>query len=456
MEFMEVALALDEIASYGSTLTKQQLLKRHAANIPGFKEVLRYIYDPYFTTGLKQAKLDSVSCDVNLLDGVGRQQAEIVMEYLKHHNTGTLADCIVAAAFVYQEEDPTWQWAATGLVTKDLQIGVSVTTLNNVFGRAFIPKIGIMRGMLCPEDYTGWTIATEKIDGNRRLIFTHPDGVRAFTRSGKPDFGLVEILEEAKQLPVGYVFDCECVAIGDFADNIALRQASASILNRGSKSQKTGVKALCFDIIPIEEYNRKRSFSNAVARKAALAKIFGDTESVDKLLHEFPSWAVPLEQYISAFKSVSLEHITSLPIIGFPRSYTEAKEMAKPIWETGGEGLMLVDYRSAYEVNPNPRKTLLKIKATLEYELKCIGVYEGTGKYAGMLGGVYVAYHHGGSVYRVGVGSGFTDAERYDYWQHNDKIVGHVVEIDSFGESVNAEGSYSLNCPIFKRVKGRA
>lgn len=449
MDFMEVALALNDLCSTSSTLIKQRLLVKYGDEVDGFKEVLKFIYDPYFTTGLKQAKLDSA--------GVvsPAYTAKEIMEYLREHNTGTTYDAACANGFIYVSDDCIWQWAATGLVTKDLQIGVSVTTLNKVYGKDFIPKIGIMRGMLCPKDAVGEFIASEKIDGNRRLIFTFPEGPKAFTRSGKPDYGLVEILEEAKQLPVGYMFDTECVAMGKFADNIALRQASASILNRGAKSQKTGVMALCFDMLPIEEYNEGQSAFMALARKAMLAKVLGDRKSVRDLVLQYPKHATVLNALVATFDEVNLEHIKPLPVIGFPTTYDEAFNMAKPIWDTGGEGLMLVAAKSSYVVSPNPRKTLLKIKATQEFVCRCVDIVEGTGKYVGMLGAIVVAYEASdGKTYSVSVGSGFTDWQRAEYWPYDENIVGKMVEIESFGESVNAQGTYSLNCPIFKRIVG--
>ena len=447
MDFQTIADCLSCIQSTGSKLQKEALLRKFAS-VDGFKEVLKYIYDPYFTTGLKQAKLDNAPF-VSVY-----HTAEEVMDYLRKNYTGTLADAEFANGFIYSSEDANWIWAATGLVTKDLQIGVSVTTLNKVYGKGFIPKIGIMRGMLCPEKISGEYIATEKIDGNRRLIFTRETGVEVYTRSGKRDLGLVEIIEEAKQLPVGYVFDCECVAMGEFTDNIALRQASASILNRGGNSKKTGVQALCFDVLPISEYNEGRSRLSALARKALVAKLLGDVQSVAFLLDSFMSIANSLEVFVEKFQSVTLQHIKPLPVLGIVHSTEEGFKLAEPIWETGGEGVMLVAVTSSYEVNPNPRKTLLKIKATVEYKLRCIGVYEGDNKYTGMLGGIEVGYTVNGTTYRVGVGSGFTDYQRAEYWEHPERIVGKLVEIECFGASTNAKGGYSLNCPIFKRIVG--
>lgn len=461
MDFMEVAHALHDIAMTGPTSQKQMLLRSYGEGVPGFKDVLKFIYDPYFTTGLKQAKLESGGIIGSVI-----MNAEEIMEYLKVNNTGTSYDVANANSFIYTDIDPVWQWAATGLVTKDLQIGASVTTLNKVFGKDFIPKIGIMRGMLCPDDVKGMYLCTEKIDGNRRLIFTFPYGPRAFTRSGKPDYGLVDILEEAKKLPQGYVYDCECVAEGKFNDSIALRQASASILNQGAKAKKTGVKALCFDMLPIYEYNQGCSQMSAYARKTMLAVVMNDQNSVEWLqdraclIDSMRGGCLrraihALIQTHNINRCYDLKHIAALPILGIAQSKMDGMQLAKPIWARHGEGVMMVHIDSAYEVNPNPRKTLLKIKDVKEYTCKCTGVYEGEGKYTGSLGGIYIEYlATNGKVYTVGMGSGFTDYERDHYWMYPDAIVGKMVELDSFGESVNADGNRSLNCPIFKRLKG--
>ena len=116
---------------------------------------------------------------------------------------------------------------------------------------------------------------------------------------------------------------------------------------------------------------------------------------------------------------------------------------------------MLVDWSSPYEVNPNPRKTLLKIKMLKEYTAMCVGVFEGDNKYAGTAGGIVVSYKAtDGKTYLVKVGTGFTDWDRDYLWQHKNEVAGRMAELDSFGESVNAQGGRSLNCPVFKRFVG--
>ena len=441
----EVAEMLYEIQQTGSTLTKEALLLEHAESI---KEVLRFIYDPYFTTGLKVKKL----MRAHVSPEGAAMTVEEMMEYLKQNSTGTDWDAAIANGFIYSYDDDVTQWLAEALVTKDLQIGVSITTLNKLFGKSFIPRIGIMRGMQCPEDINSYYIATEKIDGNRRLIFVYEDSVEIYTRSGKLDSGLVEIEQQAAWLPSGYVYDTECVAVGDYDDSIALRQASASILN--SKGVRKGVRALVFDMLPIVQYNEGQSKFAALVRKYQLAHLFNDVASMRLLADCFPLMPFRVATDLINKLDTDLPNISVLPILGIVQTKPEAVELAKPIWDAGGEGIMLVEYMSPYEVNPNPRPTLLKIKATNEYTCLCIDVLEGDNKYEGMMGAIMVDYQRSGdpNVYSVKVGSGFTDAQRELYWEHPEKIVGKIVEVESFGESRNAQGEYSLNCPIFRKI----
>ena len=463
MNFVTVAKVLAAVANTSSTSQKASLLTRFG-ELDGLKQVLKFIYDPYTVTGIGDKKLAPYIGFNRPAQVIAPEQ---IMEYLLSHNTGTLADITYAAMFCNQfNNEGVALWAAIGLVQKDLQIGVSVTTLNKIYGIGFIPKIGIMRGMPCPEHIRGNYIATEKIDGNRRIIITKPRGVEIYTRSGKRDYGLVEIEEQARKLPCGYVYDSECIAVGEFADSIELRQASASILN--AKGRRKGVKSLCFDMLPLEEYNEGISSQSAIVRKAMLAGLFGQRESVDKLValaqkHDgmhsrHGAIADKVDIVSNIHTAVELTAITALPIIDIVTSKQQAMDLVQPIWETGGEGLMLLEYLSKYEVNPNPRKTLLKIKQTEEIVLECVDVLEGSNKYTGMLGAITVKYIRPGdpTIYYVNVGSGFPDYLRELYWNEPERIVGAMVELDYSGESRNQNGLYSLSQPRFKRIKGEA
>ena len=421
MDFDEIAAICNDIAYDGSRLYKEQLLRKYA-DVDGFKDVMKFIFSKDVPTGIGRNKL---------LNGYpsndDRIEPEEIMAHLTKCNTGSDYDVAKCLTFIYQYNDPTTQWLAEALVTKDLQIGVTATTLNKVYGKGFIPKIGIMKGVpLKDVTLNGVYIATEKIDGNRRLIFTKSTGVEIYTRSGKRDYGLVDIMEAAKYLPVGYVFDSECVAAGKFNDNIALRQASASLLNSGGN--RRGVVAKIFDIIPIDEYNKGQSRDTALMRKSRLASLFYDYTSTDMLqacLHERnlglhantvnalqrcwpPKLVVALVEMLK--ENPVLE---ALPILGLASNEEEAKALAGPIWDVRGEGVMLNLMTAPYEVKEARCKHLVKVKATEEGNYIVVGALEGDKGFTGMLGALTINLTGPDSkTYSCNVGSGFTLAQR--------------------------------------------
>lgn len=457
MDFSTIAYAIHELSCTSSVLAKESILRRNAHE-PGFKEVLKHLYNPYVTTGIKQAKLDNAN---NSIDLSAPSTTEEVLEYYTVARTGTDAEVNWALSYIYQFTDEVERWLAEGIITKDLQCGVSTTTLNKVYGKGFIPRVGIMRGMLAPASFNGVYIATEKIDGNRRLFFNFQDRVEVYTRSGRRDTTLTELEEEfAKYLPKGYMYDCECLAEGEYANNIELRQASASVLNSGSK-HKTGVIAKCFDMVDIDQYNTGESVHNAIRRKMQIAILFGDDNGV-KLLNatNLISEANSSEGVISAmrqkYNTTMCKHIIGLPILGIAHNRKEALSIVQPIWNRHGEGIMLVDALSTYQVSATPKKSWLKIKSIMEVVGKVLDVYEGTGKYEGALGGITVAFlAPDKKVYTCNVGSGFADYQRDKFFSNTDNIIGKFVEIECQGFSQEKDSTaYSLNCPIFKRIRG--
>jgi DNA ligase-1 len=82
------------------------------------------------------------------------------------------------------------------------------------------------------------------------------------------------------------------------------------------------------------------------------------------------------------------------------------RELAR-VEALGGEGLMLRQPRSKYEVGRSA--TLLKVKSFHDAEARVIGHLEGRGKHKGRLGALEVELPDGT---RFSVGTGFSDAER--------------------------------------------
>lgn len=447
---IEAAKVIVLVSRTSGTNDKQYLLKKNE-QVPGLKTILKFIYDPYTRTGISKAKLAKAlkMAEARGPYVVGEDNAITytqMIDYLKSHTTGNESDLAMAARFINctKATQPGAEWLARAIVTQELKIGVTATTLNKVYGKDFIPKIGCMLGTLYGDvgpEKTKWPcIVTEKLDGIRRILVKENGVCRCYSRSGHEDTGLVEIIEDAKYLPNNTVYDGELLAAGTFKDCIAQRQATNSIAN--SKGTKTGLTFNVFDMIPLDEFRAGISTDKALVRKVTLGATLMD-ESIQILEPE--KWAVLIQAFGIHHE---LKAIRPVPILGLVKSMSDVEPIVNKIWARGGEGVMLNSSIGKYEIKRS--KELLKVKHTEEHTLEVIDILEGTGKFEGMMGALVVDYNGN----KLGVGSGFNDAQRQDIWDNPDKYLGRSIEIDTFGESTNALGEKSLNCPIFKRFVG--
>lgn len=89
------------------------------------------------------------------------------------------------------------------------------------------------------------------------------------------------------------------------------------------------------------------------------------------------------------------------------RSRPHLSQMMREVVEAGGEGLMLRQPKSFYEVGRS--STLLKMKPFKDAEAEVIGHVPGKGKHKGVLGGLVLRLPNGKE---FNIGTGLTDAER--------------------------------------------
>lgn len=434
-----IAETVLQIKNTSSSLGKQAILKQHIVDTP-FKQVMKFIYNPYFKTNISDAKLDKAP----IYDGYPVPETpQEIMQFLVDHPTGDRETCGVVKTWMYRLSSTEEKWLARAIITQDLQIGVTATTLNKVYGADFIPKIGVMLGTpldKVPESRRHWPyIVTEKLDGVRRIMLKQGGTVRLFSRSGHEDTGLVDIVKEAEALPDNYAYDGELLAIGNFKDSIAQRQATNSLANR--KGVKHGLTFNVFDMVPIDEFLSGMCHRNAATRKALLAATLGDESG--ELVHPSPE---DYGQFMIAYND-QYDHqlIKPVPILAVAHTMEDIEPVVNSLWAAGREGVMLNDVKGLYEQKRS--KGLVKMKKTETYTLRVEGFAEGTGKYDGMLGALITEYQD----CWLQVGSGFTDYERYEIFANQDKYLNALFEVESFGESTNMQGLVSLNCPIFKR-----
>jgi len=431
---------------------EKKMIIANNAEVDGLIYVLKFLYDPYIKTGIskkKLSKIDNIKGVPSIKIPFKHDALYKMLNYLENNNTGSDTDLEYAAYFlnsikVKYGEDSIEESFARGLITKDIKVGMTAKTLNSIFGDDFIPIVGCMLGKLysdVPEDSIKWPcIVTEKLDGIRRIIIKKDGVCTCYSRSGHKDEGLVEILEDAKELPDNHMYDGELLAIGEYDNCIAQRQATNSIANR--KGVKKGLVFNVFDMVALDEYNAGVSKVKAFERKVRLGATLMD-ESVKILIGD--EWYGTMIAF--GIDSI-LKYIKPVPILGLVKRLSDVTPIVEKIWSAGGEGVMLNTANGLYEVKRS--SSLLKIKHTEEHTLTVIDLLEGNGKNTGKLGAVVVDYNG----VKLGVGSGFTDMQRIIIWDNGREFIGREAEIETFGESINMDGRRSLNCPIFKRFVG--
>src|SRR5690606_20801028 len=111
----------------------------------------------------------------------------------------------------------------------------------------------------------------------------------------------------------------------------------------------------------------------------------------------------------------------------------------------GYDGLILRDPKGTWTRGSGVTGEIIKLKPVLSFDLRVVGAEEGKGKHAGRLGAIVVEFQ--GKKLRVG--TGFSDAERKDWWENGEDLIGQIAEIEAMDFS--ADGL--LREPRFKGIR---
>lgn len=419
---------ITELQNTSSRIEKENILERYKENTL-FTNVLKFLYDPYIVTGLSLSKISKDMDSGWLFSFEELEDKSTLMEiidYLKKNNTGKDADICRVQSYIGSHTE--YKSMLREIFTKELKLGIQAPTINKVYGEGFVPTFSVMLAEKYfdkPEWVSGkeFLIST-KLDGTR-LVAIVDDKIELFTRQGQLVTGMVDIEEELKQLPKGYVYDGELIA--ETKSELASKDLFRETISRARRDGiKTGIIYHIFDMVPIDEFKRGIGSEPARERKKHLHEIFSD-----KLLD--------IKQSFKWLKEVEVLYEGDNE--EFIQMYLDS------ITNMGGEGIMLNIANAPYECKRT--KNLLKVKKFNTADVRVINVYEGTGKYAGKLGGISIQFEHKGQLWNCDVGSGFTDEEREFYWQNKDKLLNKIVEIKYFEISQDSNGVYSLRFPTW-------
>lgn len=284
------------------------------------------------------------------------------------------------------------------ILNKDLRMGMGAKSINKVFPK-LIPEHKIMLAKKIDWNrikYPCW--ASVKKDGVRGTFYPE----EFYSRRGLAFVGLDHIIEELSD--IDYKLDGELTVPGETF------QVGSGMIRSNNPTPRA-----CFSIFELPDYDRP-------FRERILA--------------------------MDDFRNYS-PHVTSLKqwLIPGKKALLQMYKLAR---QQGHEGLIVRPYD--YKYVGSRSYSWMKLKPLMEdLELKCVRVYEGTGKYIGMLGGATVEYHNSKGMKLVDVGSGFTDAQRQEYWMWpgESPLIGAILQCEAMEETDDG----SLRHPIFKEVK---
>ena len=435
---------LENIAYTPSLNAKQAILTENSDN-----EVLRSLlclaYDPFQQFYVKKLPhMVPYQGDIDWENNFGNFLQLLVN--LSHRNiTGNAA--LLAVSQFFQGCNKTEQLWYSRVLTKDLKIGLADKGINKAFPK-LIPTYEVqLADKINSEDLNLDTakamkvlpqhmVVQYKIDGYR-LNIHRPDEhtVILRTRNGKVISGYKELENSARMLPVGYVYDGEVVSpelfnwIQNNAQNgltSANRDLFSDVMSHAfsKEDNKQGIFNI-FDMVSLDEWRVRVSTLPYSDRLGLMNKLV-------KPLNLSNIMVVPTSRVYSKSEPADLREIV---------------DTFHNFVNVGWEGLMIKDVDAFYQWKRS--KALLKMKMMDTMDLVVTDIYQGTGKYQYMLGGVYCDYKGN----KLGVGSGFTDKQRHTLWKFPNLIIGKTIEVAYQSISHDKTGKESVSFPVFKGIR---
>lgn len=331
---------------------------------PQVKPILQLALDPYTTFGVTDPKVPGTGSNNFKTAGIKQLLDDLASRRL----TGNRAlDMVFHAQSCMTKESA----ALLGLILdKNPRIGVAAKSVNKIWP-GLIP---VHEVMLCktfdPSKVIFPCVVEPKIDGIRGTVVDGP----LFTRKGLKIYGL-EVIERELELLPPYEWDGELTIPGH-----TFQKASG----------------------------RLRSDE---ATPDAVFTIFGarNTQSYYDFLQHSP-------------EARDYEHIKFAPHT-WCHSLEDIYKAYQSFRDEGYEGAVIKNPQ--YKYCGARTWDWMKLKPLEDGEFVVTGMYEGEGKYAGMLGGITVDFHGLSN----DVGSGFSDEQRSKFWVE-DNIVGKLAHIE--------------------------
>jgi DNA ligase-1 len=419
---IEVAKIVKQLENTSSSNDKIAIIKQHSDN-EVFKNVLKYTYDSNLNYGFSESNLRK------LLDNT---KSEDILENT-WQNGFDMLDILATSNIndALRRNVITFLWCQLSevrelfirILTKDLRCNISSKTINKAIPK-LITEWEVQQGYPLEKvklKNEEWIALSLKLNGIRSTYFKG----QFKSRQNKIMHGFDHIASDIAKLEKysDYVFDGELIRknVDDIPDNENFR-LTTSIVNSDAED-KSEIQLVIFDMLPTHEFISGQS-----------SKTFKDR-------------LVEIQEVKHIIDKIGLENIDIAPTYYTGRDHSKINEVLDAIHNAGMEGAMLLR-DMPYKCKRH--NGVLKCKKFMDVDLKVVGYEEGSGKHSGKLGSLIVEYKNN----TVNVGSGFTDAQREEYWNNREQLIGKIVAVKYKEETMDKKTKLpSLQFPTFIAFK---
>jgi DNA ligase-1 len=368
------------------------------------RELVRYAMDPYLVFGIKKFDRPEQYSSTDRPDAL--TFIKIVLEKLISRKlTGNAARA--AATNLLAEFTPETAAYIARIIDKDLQAGFSADTFNKIWPNEPVPTFEVMLADKCTtdeefEEISYPCLADIKYDGERNVaIVTETGGVydvTHYSRSGKVAEHMVglfddELIKIRQHLGYDFILDGERMA-RTYIDTI-----------NAKKSGKEGAEARAnmifraFFLMPLTDWQAQRTAITMVETREHIADVIAVLDLKKITLTD----SVLVNSHTEMMKE--LDRVTTPGFQGMPK---------------GQEGLILKVLSATYKWDRTA--DWCKVKKFYDADMRIDSWEFGRKKNAQRMGRVN---GHGwledGTYFEVGVGSGWTDAQREDFVKNFEK-----------------------------------
>ncbi|MCM1232305.1 MAG: hypothetical protein NC124_19600 [Clostridium sp.] len=418
---VEVIELFKNIQQTGSLNDKKAIITANKNN-DLFKECLKFLLDGNVTTGIAEKKYNSITVKTSdwVHNDINKEFLEL-LNYIKQHNTGREEDIIQIQAWCYEMSDEVKDFVR-GMITKNIKLGADAKLVNKCIP-GLIPTFDVMLGT--PIDKVKlkndeWISISRKLNGCRAAFV----GDKIMTRQGKEYKGLDHIVADLHRLGLkNWFVDGELLYKNKegLSDSEAFQKGTGIAMSKDS--DKSDLKLVVFDMFPLQEFWTGESKESYYERKQMLLEI---------------------NEEIDLYNDVKNVEVVEMCYEG--TDHTEIWKWLDYAEENDWEGI-IINLDAPYECKRT--KSLIKVKRFFSCDLKCTGIEEGSGRNKGTLGALVCDYKG----FPVSVGSGFSDDDRKQFWQHPEEVVGKIISVKYKEETKNKDGGISIQFPVFESVR---